>query len=110
MTICILFRYTADGGFTIWKLGTGPYILFDQLNGGGIRVNPTGAGIYQDYNAGMSINTWYIITYQYSSGALSSATVRINGLLKSIGGGSGGSPTGALTKVQNMSKDPRWGN
>ena len=50
----------------------------------------------------MQLNTWYILTYKYSGGLLTNATVRVNGVLKSNIGSSGGTPTTALSNVWTL--------
>ena len=50
----------------------------------------------------MQLNTWYIISYKYSGGLLSNASVRINGVSKSIIGLGDGTPTFGLTNVWTL--------
>ena len=96
-TVVVLVRFTVNGGFTIVKFGSSTLWLIDVLaTSGNMRINPT-QGFYCDYDAGMALNTWYIVTYKYSGGLLSTAQVRINGLLKSVIGFGDGTPTTALT-------------
>ena len=107
LTVVVLVRWTANGGLTVFKLGTtyGTNLwLFDVLaTSGNMRINPTqGPGYYCDYDSGMALNTWYIITYKYSGGLLSTAQLRINGSLKSVIESSGGTPSGALTNVLTL--------
>ena len=101
-TVVILVRWTVNGGFTIVKFGTSPLWLIDVLaTSGNLRVNPT-QGFYCDYDTGMALNTWHILTYKYSGGLLTNATVRVNGVLKSNIGSSGGTPTTALSNVWTL--------
>ena len=55
-----------------------------------------------DYNAGMQLNTWYIISYKYSGGLMSNSSVRINGVSKSNIGMSDGTPTYPLPNVWTL--------
>ena len=101
-TVVILVRWTVNGGLNIVKFGTSPLWLIDVLaTSGNLRVNPT-QGFYCDYDTGMQLNTWYILVYKYSGGLLTNATVRVNGVLKSNIGSSGGTPTTALTNVWTL--------
>ena len=89
-TVVILVRWTVNGGLTIVKFGSGsPIWLIDALSSSGnLRVNYQSSigSYYCDYNAGMALNTWYIMTYKYSGGLISNASVRINGVSKSLCG------------------------
>ena len=101
-TVVVLVRFTVNGGFTMLKFGSSTLWLIDVLaTSGNMRINPT-QGFYCDYDAGMALNTWYIVTYKYSGGLLSTAQVRINGLLKSVIGFGDGTPTIALTNVLTL--------
>ena len=50
----------------------------------------------------MALNTWYIVSYKYSGGLLSNATVKINGVSKSIIGLGDGTPTFGLENVWTL--------
>ena len=50
----------------------------------------------------MQLNTWYILTYKYSGGLISNASVRVNGVLKFNIGSSGGTPTTSLSNVWTL--------
>ena len=72
-TVVVLVRFTVNGGFTMLKFGSSTLWLIDVLaTSGNMRINPT-QGFYCDYNTGMALNTWYIMTYKYSGGLLSTA-------------------------------------
>ena len=100
-TVIILVRWTVNGGLTIVKFGSGsPIWLIDALSStGNLRVNYQSSigSYYCDYNAGMALNTWYIMTYKYSGGLISNASVRINGVTKSVIQQGDGTPVTALT-------------
>ena len=50
----------------------------------------------------MQLNTWYIMTYKYSGGLISNASVRINGVAKSIIQQGDGTPVTALTNLWTL--------
>ena len=47
----------------------------------------------------MQLNTWYILTYKYSGGLISNASVRINGVAKSVIQQGDGTPVTSLSNV-----------
>jgi len=108
-TLVIMFRFTANGGFTICQFGGSSGVsaaslwMFDVLSTGSAYPGTMRTwylnNIYSGYDTALVINTWYIMTYKYSGGLLSSATVRINGLNKSLGAIGDGTPTTALSNV-----------
>ena len=105
-TVVILVRWTVNGGLTIVKFGSGsPIWLIDALSStGNLRVNYQSSigSYYCDYNAGMALNTWYILTYKYSGGLISNASVRVNGVAKSIIQQGDGTPVTALSNVWTL--------
>ena len=104
-TVVILVRWTVNGGLTIVKFGSSPaFWLIDALSSSGnLRINYySGVGYYVDYNAGMALNTWYILTYKYSGGLISNASLRINGVSKSVIQQGDGTPVTALSNVWTL--------
>ena len=104
-----MFRFTANGGFTILQFGGASGVsgnslwMFDVLSTGSAYPGTMRTwylnNIYSGYDTALVVNTWYIMTYKYSGGLLSSATVRINGLNKTLGAVGDGTPTTALSNV-----------
>ena len=99
-------RWTVNGGLTIVRFGSGsPIWLIDALaTSGNLRVNYQSSigSYYCDYNSGMALNTWYILTYKYSGGLISNASVRVNGVAKSIIQQGDGTPVTALSNVWTL--------
>ena len=50
----------------------------------------------------MALNTWYIMTYKYSGGLISNASVRINGIGKSIIQQGDGTAATAISNVWTL--------
>ena len=50
----------------------------------------------------MALNTWFILTYKYSGGLISNASVRINGVSKSVIQQGDGTPVTALSNVWTL--------